>query len=134
MELTFNLKQTPAFVFEYLTNMEKFTSVHPVITKIERTGDATYRVYETLSVGRVPFSFTYPVKIESDVIAKTVVMHATVLKLIHIKITFLIREEHGITQVKEHIQFKSFLYIKPIMEKIFKQQHTLLFKNMALKV
>jgi hypothetical protein len=50
----------------YLADTNKFTSVHPVITKLEPKGGDNYLVYETLKVGFIPFSFTYPVVIKSD--------------------------------------------------------------------
>ena len=37
MELSFRVKKTTDFVFNYLTDMKKFVSVHPVISKIDHT-------------------------------------------------------------------------------------------------
>ena len=66
MELTFTLTKPADFIFDYLTDMDKFASIHPVISKIDRLGDNRYLVHETLKIGFIPYSFTYPVAIESD--------------------------------------------------------------------
>lgn len=64
MELTFKLTKKPKFILGYLTDMQKFTSVHPVISKVERTGNNGYLVHETLKLGFIPYSFTYAITIE----------------------------------------------------------------------
>lgn len=130
MKLTFTLYKSPDFIFEYLTDMDKFASIHPVITKIEKTGENKFLVYETLKLGFIPFSFTYPVTIESNTPNKTVTIKAIVMKMTHIEMKFSIREEGELTIVDELISFKSILPIKGVMEKIFREQHTLLFQNM----
>ena len=65
MVLKFKLKKTLPFIFKYLSDMEKFTSVHPLISKIDKKGTNSYPVHETLKFGFIPFSFTYPVIIEA---------------------------------------------------------------------
>ena len=58
MQLSFRIKKTKDIVFDYLTDMQKFASVHPVITKIVQTNTNNYLVYETLKLGFLSFSFT----------------------------------------------------------------------------
>ena len=130
MKLSFTLRKSPDFIFDYLTDMDKFASIHPVITKIERTGPNTYLVHETLKVGFIPYSFTYPATIESDRASKTVTIKAIVMKMTHIEMNFTILSEGELSIVDESISFKSILPIKALMEKIFREQHTLLFQNM----
>ena len=130
MILSFTLHKSADFIFDYLTDMDKFASIHPVITKIEKTGENKFLVHETLKLGFIPFSFTYPVTIESDVANKTVSIKATVMKMTHIEMNFSIRQEGGVSIVEEIITFKSILPVKTFMEKIFREQHTLLFQNM----
>ena len=130
MILSFTLHKSADFIFDYLTDMDKFASIHPVITKIEKTGENKFLVHETLKLGFIPFSFTYPVTIESDVANKTVSIKATVLKMTHIDMNFSIRLEGDISIVEEIITFKSILPVKTFMKKIFREQHTLLFQNM----
>ncbi len=130
MKLSFALRKSPDFIFDCLTDMDKFASIHPVITKIEKTGENKFRVHETLKLGFIPFSFTYPVTIESEVANKTVSIIATVMKMTHIEMNFSIRQEGDISIVEEIITFKSILPVKTFMAKIFREQHTLLFQNM----
>lgn len=129
MELTFKIKKSPDYIFDYLTNMQKFVTVHPVITKIHQNNDDSYLVYETLKFGFIPYSFTYPVTIESQPTNNTVIMRATVMKLTKIEMKFILKAEHDFTLVEENITFKSPLPIKSMMQNIFKKQHELLFKN-----
>lgn len=113
--------------------MQKYVSVHPVIYRIDDTGKNSYLVYETLKFAFIPFSFTYPVTIEKDDINKTVKIRATVKKLTKVEMTFLLKKDGEFTSVEEEIQFKSILPVKSIMKRIFRKQHTQLFKNIELK-
>lgn len=130
MDIQFQVNLPLKTVFDYLTDMQKFVSYHPVITKIDKTGTDAYLIHETLKLGLVPISFTYPVKVTQDNIAKKVIFEATVMKVNQIKMEFTLVEEGGSTQIFENITFKTFLPIKPIMAKIFKAQHEKLFNNM----
>lgn len=130
MILSFTLHKSADLIFDALTDMDKFASLHPVITKIDKTGENKFLVHETLKLGFIPFSFTYPVTIESDVANKTVSIKATVMKMTHIEMNFSIRQEGDISIVEEIITFKSILPVKTFMAKIFREQHTLLFQNM----
>ena len=133
MELSFKLKKTPDLIFDYLTDMQKFVSVHPVISRIDSTGNDSYLVHETLKFGFIPFSFTYPVTIEKHQVGKIVIIRATVMKLTKIEMKFVLKTERGFTVVKENIQFKSLLPVKFIMQRIFRKQHSQLFKNIEMK-
>lgn len=134
MKLSFRLTKSPDYIFDYLTDMQKFVSVHPVITQIDNTGNDNYLVHETLKLGFIPFSFTYPVTIESKPFDKTVIIRATVMKLTKIEMTFVLKDDNDFTVVQENILFKSPLPIKSIMQSVFKTQHEQLFKNIeALK-
>jgi carbon monoxide dehydrogenase subunit G len=129
MKLSFKIKKSSDLIFNYLTDMQKFVSVHPVITRIEPTGNETYLVYETLKLGFIPISFTYPVVIVSWPKDNLVIMHATVMKLTKIEMTFILKMESNFTIIEENIKFKSPLPIKSIMKSIFNKQHGQLFQN-----
>jgi carbon monoxide dehydrogenase subunit G len=131
MELSFKINKTPEFILDYLTNMQKFVSVHPVISQIDEIGTEQYLFHETLKFGFIPFSFTYPVVIEKKPLEKTVVMRATVMKLTKIEIIFVLKARNGFTLVEENIKFKSPLPVKFIMKRIFKKQHEQLFINIG---
>ena len=133
MHLSFRLKKTSNFIFDYLTDIQKFVSVHPVIFKMDKTGNDSYLVYETLKFGFIPFTFTYPVTIEKNQIDKIVIIRATVMKWIKIELKFILKTYNDITVVEESIQFKSPLPIKFAMQSIFRKQHSQLFKNIEFK-
>ena len=96
MELSFQIKKPVDVVFDYLTDMQKFVSIHPVITKIDKTGNDCYLVHETLTFGFIPFSFTYPVTIESNTVNHSITIRATVMKLTKIEMTFLLTQNNDL--------------------------------------
>ena len=134
MNLTFEVHQPVESVFDYLTDMQKFAAVHPVISKIDMLSENNYLVHETLKFRFVPFSFTYPVFVEHDFDRRKVWIKATVMKLTKIEMHFNLREEQGFTVVEETILFKSPLPIKSTMQSIFRKQHALLFGNIDKKM
>ena len=81
MRLTHKVSKPPAAVFDYLANMEKFASVHPVINKVKELGGNNYLVFETLSLWLFNCSFTYPAIISSNEKLGEITMTATVRKL-----------------------------------------------------
>lgn len=130
MNLTFKIHKPLAVVFDHLTDMQKFVSIHPVISKMELTKENTYFVHETLQFGFIPFSFTYYATVEQDKPNNKVFIKATVMKLTKIEMAYSMREENMITIVDEFISFRSVLPVKFIMSRIFKKQHALLFQNL----
>lgn len=129
MLLRFTLAQPADVVFDHLTDPHKFVSVHPVISRMEPLGTNRYRVYETLRLGGLPFSFTYRAAISADEAAKTVRIDASVFGLTRIDMHFRVVEQDGKTVVEEDVTFQSVLPVKPLMEKVFRQQHRRLFQN-----
>ena len=113
--------------------MEKFTSVHPLISKIDKKGTNSYPVHETLKFGFIPFSFTYPVIIEALTKENIVIFWATVFKLTKVEIKFTLETDGEHTLVNEQIQFKMPLPIKSILKNTFRKHHTQLFKNIEAK-
>ncbi len=133
MKISFRIKKDIDSVFDYLTDMQKFVSAHPVISKIDNSGNGSYLVHETLKLGFIPISFTYPVTIEKSNTDKTVSISATVFKLTRIKMKFVLKADGEHTFIEEDIYFKSPLPAKFLMKSIFKKQHNQLFKNIELK-
>ncbi len=130
MKLSFNSVKDPDFIFEQLSNTQKFVAIHPVISRMQPTGSDSFLVYETLKFGPLPFYFTYPATVEADAALKKVVMRATVFKLVHVAITFLISGKQGGAGIEETIHFRSVLPVKFFMQKVFREQHTQLFRNL----
>lgn len=133
MKLSFRIHKNIDLVFGYLTDMQKFVSVHPVISQIDNIGNMSYLVHETLKFGFIPFSFTYPVSIEKCETNKTAIFQATVFKLTKITMSFSLKVVNDYTIIDEEIHFKSSMPVKFIMESIFKKQHEQLFKNIEMK-
>lgn len=133
MKLSFRIKKDADFVFDYLTDMQKYVSVHPVIYRIDQTGNDRYRVHETLKFGFIPFSFTYPVTIEKSVSDKTVTIRATVFRLTRIEMRFALKSDGGYTCIEEEVSVRSPLPVKFAIERIFKKQHAQVFHNIEHK-
>ncbi|MBL7930678.1 MAG: SRPBCC family protein [Bacteroidia bacterium] len=133
MNLSHRIQKPAEFVYGYLTDMDKFVSVHPVIHKMDERGNGNYLVYETLKLGFIPFSFTYPATIQHNSAEGKVVMRATVFRLTKIEMRFFLKTENNFTIVEEEIEFKSPLPIKSLMQSIFRKQHAQLFRNIELK-
>lgn len=132
LNLSFKVEKPIETVFENLTDMQKFVSFHPVITKIEAISNNNYRVHETLRFGIIPVTFQYLVVINSNLAEKKVKMVATVLKFTKIEINFVLKTVENFTIITESIYFKSPFAVKAIMSQIFKKQHSILFENMNL--
>ncbi len=128
MTLLFEIKKPSHHVFDILSDMNKFTEVHPVISEIKTTNDGSYLIYETLKFGFIPFSFTYPATVES-IHPNQVSFQATVLKLIHIQMNFIIESKNDHSIIEEKITIKSIFPVKGLIRKVFKEQHEKLFQN-----
>lgn len=127
MTLNFKINKSQDYIIEHLVDMQKFRSVHPVIFQIDDHGDNNYLIHEKLIIGFIPFTFSYPVKVE--VKENQVIYRAEVFKLIKIQMTFDVIQQNNSAVINEDIQIKSWLPVKFIMSEVFKKQHKLLFEN-----
>jgi carbon monoxide dehydrogenase subunit G len=127
--LTFKVKKPLDTVFEYLTDMDKFVSIHPVIDKIEPLSNNNFLVHETLKFGFIPVSFRYQFFLNMNLLEKTVEMNATVMKFTKINMVFSLKWVDNTTVIKEAISIKTPFPLQSIIESIFKKQHIQLFKN-----
>ena len=132
MTLSFRIHTNLDLVYDYLTDMQKFVTVHPVIYKMNKTTPDTYLVHETLKAGFISFSFTYPATIEKNEDDKSVIIRAIVFKLTKINMKFTLTADNEHTIINEQILFKTILPVKGIMKNIFKTQHQKLFENIEL--
>ncbi|MBK9673165.1 MAG: hypothetical protein IPO70_13185 [Bacteroidetes bacterium] len=132
MKLSFVIQKESDIVFDYLTDMQKFASVHPIISSIDPLSNENYLVHETLKIGFITFAFTYPVTLIKDEQSKIVIIKATVFKLTRIEMKFSLVADKDFTRIEEEILFKTILPIKNIMKRIFTKQHQLLFKNIEM--
>ncbi len=130
MNLEFQVNKPLDFVFEYLSNMQKFAKIHPVIYKIEHLEDNQYKVFEKLPLGFFSYSFTYPVKITAENDKKRVLMQAKVMNLVGIEILLELEEEQTETKIKETVSFESLLPVEYFAKSIFEKTHRQLFANL----
>jgi carbon monoxide dehydrogenase subunit G len=129
LSLTFLVATSPAQVFSYLSDMQRFVAIHPVISRAEAIGRG-YLLHETLSFLGIPVSFSYPAAVVSDAKQNRVLMNATVFGLVHVEICFDVLAENGCTRVNEAVTFRSWLPVHYFMKRTFSQQHALLFENL----
>jgi carbon monoxide dehydrogenase subunit G len=129
MNVDYKINRPAEIVYEHLTDMEKFVKVHPVIYRIDHLSDKDYLIFEKLKFGFIPYSFTYYASVDGNRSEQTVTMKATVMKIIKIEMFYKIKTENDQTLVNETINFKSFLPVKFMMQKIFREQHLQLFLN-----
>jgi len=127
--LTFKLTKPAEQIFDCLSDMKKFVLAHPIITKINALGSSNYFVYETIRLGFIPFSFTYPATVESNIENKIITINATIMKLTKVELAFKISQHTDYSLVEEAITFRSPLPIKSVMRKVFTEQHQKLFNN-----
>jgi hypothetical protein len=128
MILNHLLHQSPDMIYDYLTNMQKYTSIHPLIYKVDHIKDQSYLVHEQFLSS--PVSFSYPAIINGNAKDRTVEMSAVIFKFITLKMKFIILAREEKSMVHEEINIDAPFPIKNIMEVIFKKQHHKLFENM----
>lgn len=127
MKLTFTLRKDKETVHRFLTEPDKFVSVHPLIQKMTPIGVDEYKVYELINLGPLPYRFQYRARIHSS--PDQILIRANVMGLTHIDMNFTLTSVPDGTLVEEDIQIRSLLPIKKLMHKIFREQHEILFRN-----
>jgi len=127
MQLQFRVSKSPEQVFSVLSDMQKFVSVHPVISQALPLGDSVFNIQETLHFARIPFRFRYRAQLIASQTEQRVIMTARVLYLVNIHIRFDITLESGRTLILEEVNFKSILPVHYFLKRIFSEQHGKLF-------
>jgi carbon monoxide dehydrogenase subunit G len=127
MNLQFEVNKPLSVVFDYLTNMQRFVEVHPVIYKIDTIAPHSYRMHETLKLLFLPISFSYPATVLVE--KERIVMTGVVYKIVRITIRFDLKSINKGTIINETIDFDTFLPIKFLMAIIFKKNHQALFEH-----
>ena len=126
MQLNFTSRRPLAEVFQYLTDMARFATVHPVIYRIDALGADRYRIHERMPIG-LPVRFTYPATVVGDVAAGTVQMDATVFGLVQISMRFQLTADGRRTNIREDVAFRSWLPVRAVLERTFRRLHAELF-------
>ncbi|MEO6130587.1 MAG: hypothetical protein ABIQ02_01975 [Saprospiraceae bacterium] len=65
-EFTFKVRKDVITIKQYLTNIERFVNVHPMIYKMTALGENKYKVFEKVMIGIIPYNFTYKAFITHD--------------------------------------------------------------------
>lgn len=130
-KLMHTLPTTPDVAFRYLTDMDLFASIHPVISKIQHKGNDRYLVFETLKMGPIPVSFRYPVVIRHDISKYFVHMQAVIFNMTTVEMSFNLFEEKGFTTIEENIHIKSLPLLNSMTLGVIETQHNVLFENIA---
>lgn len=134
MKLIYRLHTSPEIVFPYLADMDLFASVHPVISKMVSTGKDSYKAFETLKMGPIPISFSYPAVIHHDASKGVIHMQAVIFKLTNMEMSFNLTSQNGVTTIEEDVQIKSVLPFKSVIFNIIKTQHAKLFENIEERI
>lgn len=129
MQLKFNSYKSPDTILAFLSDMEKFQSVHPVIAKIIKQSDGRYHFVEVMKLGFIPIRFRYPVSVFVDSENRIITMKAVVLRFSQLEIEFKIAAANGVTSILENVKFKSILPVKGLFYRFFRKQHVILFQN-----
>ena len=126
MQLLFTINRPPSKVFQYLTDMARFATVHPVIYRIDALGGDRYRIHERMPIG-LPVRFTYPATVTGDATAGTIAMDATVFGLVQISMRFQLTADGPRTHIREDVTFRSWLPVRAVLERTFRRLHGELF-------
>ena len=127
MTLNFKVRKSPEFVFDCLSDPQKFVAVHPLIYKIELIEGTSYRVFERVKLGFITRSFTYKADIRSS--DMMVHINAVVDRFTKVEMRFSIDASDEGAHVQEEIKIRSFLPIRGYMEGVFREQHATMFEN-----
>lgn len=134
MNLVFESHKPVERIFDFLTDMKKFVSVHPVIKRIDHLPGNNYLIHETLKFGFIPFTFTYKATVDQNFNEKKIKMQAKIMTLATIQMNYTLTRDETCTIIHEKIHVISPSFVKSIIKNILKKQHSLLFQNIeALK-
>lgn len=129
MELIFQVSADPKRVFDHLSDMELFVGVHPLIERMEPIGENTFRVHERVQLGPIPYRFRYKATVTADANNARVTIVANVMGLTHITMLFKLETISTGTRIVEDLEVRSVLPIEHYMHRLFKEQHSILFRN-----
>ena len=118
-------------VYPYLSDMEKFVQVHPVVYKVEKIGETEYQFCEKIKIIFIPFDFKYKVNLKSILHNKDVEMHSNVKKGVHLELKFSFLSRNNSTHVEEIILIKSNFFVRLVFQSVIKRVHKKMFKNIS---
>lgn len=122
--------QAPAsVVWSYLSDLNKFAEVHPIICRVDTYGDGAYRLYEKLPLGPFSFRFSYPVRVTLDLKESIIRYESTVLGIARLDMRFHIvdRGDHSVTH--EVVEIRSRLPVERYTASECYKYHQMTFTN-----
>ncbi|MCC5936976.1 MAG: SRPBCC family protein [Lunatimonas sp.] len=126
-KLQFIVHRDRIAVMNYLTDPDRFVSVHPLIYQMTALPGGDYLVREKVSLGLFPYRFSYTASISA--FPDEIHISASVMGLTHINMLFRFETASGSTQVTEKLKIESVLPITNFMASFFEKQHRQLFDN-----
>ena len=126
--LEHRLTKPASVVVNYLTDMQQFVSVHPLIYKAEKVAVDKHLVYERVTLLGIPLRFTYVVTVSGDG-QNNITYKTTVNKMVHVEMHFEIQTEKTATVVRETIKINSFLPVHGFMKWMLRRHHGTMFAN-----
>lgn len=131
LTLKAQIKAPKEKLYPYFRDFEKFGNLHPLITKVTKTGINTFHINESvLLLGFIPMKPNYSVEVNQN---NGMIMYNSNVKKgvdLHIVITFEEHHQSGVTTVTETINVKSNRLIAMILLKTMKTAHQQLFDKL----
>jgi carbon monoxide dehydrogenase subunit G len=126
-KLTFKIDKDVPTTIKYLTETDKFVSVHPLIYKMKDLNNNNYKVYERVKIGFFTYNFSYFAKITQ--IENSLQIFASVMGLTKLTMLFNFHIEGNKTIIIEELTIQSILPIKKFMTNLVAKQHKEMFEN-----
>jgi hypothetical protein len=131
LTLKAQIKAPKENLYPYFLDFQKFGALHPLITKVTKTGINKFHINESvLLLGFIPMKPIYSVEVTEDngaIIYKSNVKKGVDL---HIRITFDEDLKSGLTTITETIHVYAIRIVAIILLKTMKSAHTALFDNL----
>ncbi len=122
--------QAPAsVVWSYLSDLNKFAEVHPIICKVDTLGDGAYRLYEKLPLGPFSFRFSYPVQVTLDPKESIIRYQSTVLGIAQLDMRFHIVDRDDYSVTHEVVEIRSRLPVERYTADECRKYHSIVFAN-----
>lgn len=125
--LTFTSTARASQIQAFLSEPEKFVSVHPLIFRMEALPNGRFRVFERVAIGPIAQRFTYPATIE--VVDGRVELRARVMGMVRVEMIFSFTEQPKRTLLREDVEIRTLLPIKRFMRWLIREQHAVMFAN-----
>lgn len=131
--LRYNMSGPANIIYDELSDMLNFVSVHPVVYKIDSAGENEYIFYEKINVLFIPFRFNYKVRLDALEKSKTITMSSVVRKGVLLKLEFVLVPHGSTTEITEKVSIQANVFIRLIFENVLTRVHKKLFLNIENK-